>query len=271
MNSLNDAANDEMQSDSNELRRLLDFAVEIAIEAGEITLKYFRKSYSVDTKRDGSFVTQADREAEAHLRKRIMQRFPDDAILGEEDEDRPGTSDRRWIIDPIDGTFSFVHGVPMFGVLVGLEIEDEATVGVINLPATAEVISAARGLGCYLNDKRVQVSETKTLEQALVLSSDFAMCERYGFGDAGAEIQSRAKATRTWGDCYGHAMVATGRADVMLDPVMNVWDCAPLLTIVQEAGGTFTSWKGEATIRGGNAISTNGILFDEVMQIVASH
>src|SRR5207249_9829343 len=111
---------------------LLEFAVEIALEAGEITLKYFRKSYSVETKRDGSFVTQADREAEVHLRKRIMQRFSDDAILGEEGEDRAGTSDRRWIIDPIDGTFSFVHGVTMFGVLIGLEFVVEETCGVIN-------------------------------------------------------------------------------------------------------------------------------------------
>lgn len=260
-----------MTSDAKALSALLDFAVEIAMEAGEITLKYFRKSCSVETKRDGSFVTQADREAEAHLRQRIMQRFPDDAILGEEEEDRSGTSDRRWIIDPIDGTFSFVHGVPMYGVLVGLEIEGEATVGVVNLPATAEIISAARGLGCFWNDERRTVSKTQSLDQALVLSTHFEVCAQYGFGAAAAELQKRAKATRTWGDCYGHMLVATGRADVMLDPVMNVWDCAPLLPIMQESGGTFTSWKGEATIHGGNAISTNGILFDEVMGIVANY
>ena len=259
-----------MLSEANELRQLLDFAIEIATEAGEITLKYFRKSCAVETKRDGSFVTQADREAERHLRLRIARRFPDDAILGEEEEDRAGNSNRRWILDPIDGTFSFVHGVPLYGVLVGLEIEDEATLGVITLPATAEVISAAQGLGCFRNDQQVHVSATKTLDQALVLSTHFAICERYGFGPAAAEMQNRAKATRTWGDCYGHAMVATGRADVMLDPVMNVWDCAPLLPIMREAGGTFTSWKGEATIRGGNAISTNGVLFEEVMEIIKS-
>lgn len=271
MNSQSGGGNDEMISDENELRRLLDFAVEIAHEAGEITIKYFRKSCAVETKRDGSFVTQADREAEGHLRQRIIERFPEDGILGEEEADRSGNSNRRWIIDPIDGTFSFVRGVPMYGVLVGVEIDDEPVVGVVNLPATAEVISAARGLGCFWNDERSSVSKTQSLDQALVLSTQFEMCERYGFGGAAAELQKRAKATRTWGDCYGHVMVATGRADVMLDPVMNVWDCAPLLPIMQEAGGTFTSWRGEATIHGGNAISTNGILFDEVMEIVANY
>lgn len=258
-----------MTTDAKELQGLLDFAIEIADEAGEITLKYFRRSFAVETKRDGSFVTQADREAEARLRQRIIERFPEDGILGEEENDRVGISNRRWIIDPIDGTFSFVHGVPLYGVLVGLEIDDEAAVGVVNLPATRELISAARGLGCYWNDQRAQVSQTQTLDAALVLSTHFEMCERYGFGGAAAEMQSRAKATRTWGDCYGHVLVATGRADVMLDPVMNVWDCAPLLPIMQEAGGTFTSWTGESTIYGGNAISTNGNLFNEVMEIIA--
>ena len=259
-----------MTHDANEVKRLLDFAVEIAHEAGEISLRCFCQSFAVETKRDGSFVTQADREAEAHLRRRIIARFPEDAILGEEEEDRAGSSNRRWIIDPIDGTFSFVHGVPMYGVLIGIEIEDEPAVGVINLPATAETISAARGLGCFWNGQRTTVSKTSSWDQALVLSTHFDECQRYGFGAAVAEMQRRAKATRTWGDCYGHALVATGRAEIMLDPVMNVWDCAALLPILYEAGGTFTSWSGEATIRGGNAISTNGILFDEAMKIIAN-
>jgi histidinol phosphatase-like enzyme (inositol monophosphatase family) len=259
-----------MTTRSDELQKLLDFAVSIASEAGKITLKYFRKTCAVDTKLDGSFVTRADREAEAHLRARISDKFPDDAILGEEEDDRAGSSGRRWIIDPIDGTFSFVHGVPMFGVLVALEIDSDPTLGVINLPATAEIVYAARGRGCFCNGQRMRVSNTELLDEALVLSTDFETCKQYRFEDAAQRLQSRAKARRTWGDCYGHAMVATGRAEVMLDPVMNVWDCAALLPIIEEAGGTFTDWRGERTIHGGNAISTNGVLFDEVMKIVNS-
>ena len=257
-----------MSIEPRELQEALDFAVTIAREAGEITLEYFRSSFAVETKHDGSEVTIADRETEAHLRRRISERFPEDGILGEEEKEHAGSSGRRWIIDPIDGTYSFVHRVPMFGVLVALVVADDPVVGVVNLPATQELVSAARGLGCFWNGKTARVSETASLSEALMLSTDFGVCERYGFGPAAERLQSQARARRTWGDCYGYILVATGRADVMLDPVMNVWDCAPLLPILEEAGGTFTDWDGQRTIEGGNAIATNGKLFDEVMRIV---
>ncbi len=257
-----------MSIDKTELRELLDFAVDLARGAGEITLKYFRRAPETFTKSDGSFVTVADREAEAYLRRTITGRYPDDSILGEEEGESKGRSGRRWIVDPIDGTFSFVHGVPLYGVLIGLEIEGEASVGVVNIPALDELVCAAKELGCFFNDKPSSVSSLATLEESLLLSTDFRACTKYGFGKANDELQHRAKANRTWGDCYGHLLVATGRAEVMLDPVMNLWDCAALLPIIEEAGGTFTNWHGERTITGGNAISTNGVLFDEVMGIV---
>ncbi|MDT5122683.1 MAG: histidinol-phosphatase [Acidobacteriota bacterium] len=253
-----------------ELNRLLSFTVQLAREAGEITLKYFRSAFTPERKADGSFVTRADREAEAFIRARLAESFPDDAVLGEEEGTREGTSGRQWIIDPLDGTYSFVHGVPLYGVLIGLEIANEPCVGVVNLPALNEIIYAARGTGCFWNDARARVSSTSRLEDALLLSTDFGSCERYGFKRAAETLQQRAAARRTWGDCYGHVLVATGRADVMLDPVMNVWDCAPLLPILEEAGGTFTDWRGQPTIHGGNAISTNGALFDEVLKAVKS-
>lgn len=258
------------QIDDAELDRLLGFAVKLARGAGEITLKYFRAGLTPERKVDGSFVTRADREAEGFIRARLAEEFPDDAVLGEEEGAQEGTSGRRWIIDPLDGTYSFVHGVPLYGVLIGLEIADEVCVGVVNLPALDEIVYAGRGLGCFWNDKEASVSSTARLEDALLLSTDFGTSERYGFGRAAEALQSRAAARRTWGDCYGHILVATGRADVMLDPVMNVWDCAPLLPILEEAGGTFTDWRGQPTIRGGNAISTNGALFDEVLKAVNS-
>ena len=257
-----------MSADQTELRELLDFAVCLAREAGEITLKYFRQSPLTEKKADGSFVTVADREAEAYLRNAISKKFPDDGILGEEEGEQRSLSGRRWIVDPIDGTFSFVHGVPLYGVLIGLEIDGEASIGVINLPALGELVSAARRLGCAANGQRVQVSSTSRLEDALVLATDFKACEQFGFGAAAEALQQKAKATRTWGDCYGHVLVATGRADVMLDPVMNVWDCAALAPIIEEAGGTFTDWQGNRTIKGRNAVSTNGALFDDVMTTI---
>src|SRR4026209_405618 len=127
----------------NESEQLLDFAAQLARGAGDITLKYFRKTPETTTKTDGSFVTIADREAESYLRRQIAERFPDDGILGEEEGELAGRSGRRWIVDPIDGTFAFVHGVPLYGVLNALEIERELSVGVVNIPALGEIVAAA--------------------------------------------------------------------------------------------------------------------------------
>jgi histidinol-phosphatase len=257
-----------MMIEQKELRELLDFAVEIAREAGAITYSHFKGSFVPERKADNSFVTIADREAEAHLRARIEKAFPDDAILGEEQGSKAGSSGRRWILDPIDGTYSFVHGVPLYGVLIGVEVDNDPVIGVVNLPAFDEIVYAGRGLGCFWNEKPARVTATNSLKDALLLCTDFGACERYGFGPATDRLQRQAQQRRTWGDAYGHMLVATGRADIMLDPIMNIWDCAALLPIITEAGGTFTDWSGAKTISGGNAISTNGVLFDVVMKAV---
>jgi len=191
-------------------------------------------------------------------------------VVGEEEEERSGSSGRRWIIDPIDGTFAYVHGVPLFGVLIGLEVDGDYSLGVINIPVLEEMVYAAKSLGCFLNGTPARVSATANLEDALLLCTDFSACARYGFGAAANAFQQRAKTSRTWGDCYGYVLVATGRADVMLDPVMNLWDCAALLPIMEEAGGTFTDWRGERTAAAGNAVATNGVLFNEVMSVISN-
>ena len=123
----------------------------------------------------------------------------------------------------------------------------------------------ASGPEKFWNDAPARVSATESLSDALLLATDFGTCEQYGFGRAAELLQRQVHARRTWGDAYGHVLVATGRADIMLDPIMNVWDCAALLPILEEAGGTFTDWQGQKTIHGGNAISTNGALFGSVM------
>ena len=257
-----------MIPDRSELKHLLDFAVRLSREAGDITCRHFKGSFVAERKADSSFVTIADREAERSLRANIERTFPQDGILGEEEGEKIGTSQRRWIIDPVDGTYSFVHGVPLYAVLIGLEIEGESVLGVVNLPALNELVYAARGLGCFWNDAPAHVSATKSLSEALLLATDFGTCEQYGFGLAAQALQQKVNARRTWGDAFGHVLVATGRADIMLDPVMNVWDCAALSPIVEEAGGTFTDWQGVRTIHGGNAISTNGLLFEDVMETI---
>ena len=251
-------------------RTFLDFATDAAWQAGQLTLAHFQTGIAVEQKADTSLVTAADRGAEQLLRRLIEDRFPDHAIFGEEFGETDRDSTHRWIIDPIDGTQSFVRGVPLYGVLVGLEIAGEMVVGVAYLPGLGEMVAAATGEGCRWNGRPARVSDVPRLDQALVVYTDYANFARYGRADAWARLQAATYTQRGWSDCYGYCLVATGRAEVMLDPIMSPWDCAALLPILQEAGGTFTDWDGNVTIYAGNALSTNGVLFEQVMEIVQS-
>jgi histidinol-phosphatase len=254
--------------DTDDLRDLLDFAVDAAWQAGKITLEYFQTEIDITRKADSSPVTIADKRSEERLRELISARYPDHGILGEEFGELRGESPYKWIIDPIDGTRTFIRGVGFYGVLIGLEIAGRCALGVANFPALDEIVYAAEGLGCYWNGRRAYSSKVGRLDQALLLTTDIPMLYEYDFGAASEQLAATTAQQRTWGDCYGHILVATGRAELMLDPVLSVWDCAALLPILQESGGTFTDWTGTATIRGGNGVSTNGLLFEDVMQII---
>jgi histidinol-phosphatase len=246
----------------------LGFAIDAAWQAGQQTLAHFQTGVAVEQKADTSPVTIADRGAEELLRRLIESRFPDHTIVGEEFGETDRDSIYHWIIDPIDGTRSFVHGVPLYGVLIGLEVAGEMVVGVAHFPGLREMVAAAKGEGCRWNGRPAHVSNVSRLDQALVVYSDCADFAAYGQAEAWARLQRATHIQRGWGDCYGHCLVATGRAEVMLDPIMNAWDCAALLPILQEAGGTFTDWDGNATIYSGNAFSTNGTLFQQVLELV---
>lgn len=250
------------------LSDLLEFAVDLAEKAGEITLRYFQGRFVVETKADASPVTVADREAETYIRQAIESRFPSDGIVGEEFGEVRPEARRRWIVDPIDGTYSFVRGVPLFGVLIGLEREDGPVAGVIRLPALDETVAAARGEGCHWRGQRARVSNTSELGAALCLATELRPEEDPTRSAALGRLVTAVGAARTWGDCYGYALVATGRADVMVDPAMHVWDCAALLPVMEEAGGRFTDWRGERTIRGGDAVASNGALHDGVLALL---
>ncbi len=250
-------------------REWLDFAVEAAIAAGHRALGFYRTGVSVEWKADGSPVTAADRAAETVLRSAIERRFPHHAIVGEEFGELDRDATHRWYLDPIDGTQSFIRGVPLWGVLVGLEVDGEMVVGVAHLPALDETVAAAVGLGCTWDGRPARVSPVERLDDALVVYTDAADLARHR-PDAWNRLQRATRLQRGWGDCYGHCLVATGRADVMLDPVMHAWDCAPFLPILREAGGTFTDWWGRATIHGGHAISTNGRLLDALLALVGA-
>ena len=253
------------------LRTMLDFAVDAAWQAGKITLEYFQTGTAVEHKADASPVTLADRRAEQKLREYIQLAFPDHGILGEEFGEVIGRSPYRWVLDPLDGTRSFIQGVPMYGVMIGLEHQGHPVLGVVHLPALGETVYAARGDGCYWNGRRAHVSTISQLGEAVVLATSVRSLYEEGRGPVFESLQGRTRLQRTWGDCYGHILIATGRAEVMLDPILQIWDCAALQPILEEAGGTFTDWQGTPTHTGGNGLSTNGHLFEAVMEIIRSN
>lgn len=263
-----------MTPESNELTARLVLALQIAREAGKITLEHFRREdLEVEIKGDDTPVTIADQRAEEHLRNRIGEAFAHDAVVGEELTDRPGNSLFRWIVDPIDGTKSFIHGVPLYGTLIGIERDGEPVAGVIQIPALDECVYASKGQGAWYvqgqKPKRpAKVSRKAPLAQGLFLTSDAETFDEIDRRDAYDRLQSTARLTRTWGDCYGYLMVATGRAELMVDPVVAIWDVAPMLPIIEEAGGAFTDWQGRRTICSAQALATNGMLLEEVLAIV---
>lgn len=252
------------------LRSRMDFAAEIAWQAGRITLRYFQTGVEPEWKADESPVTVADRKAEKKIRAAIEKVFPEDGIVGEEFGEKPGRSGNRWLIDPIDGTKSFVQGVPLYGVLVAMEGPEEVEVGAVYLPALDEMICAARGEGCWWNGRRAGVSAVHSLEDACLCFTSWTSFAAQGRSAPWNRLADRARLVRGWGDCYGHILVATGRAEGCFDPIMNSWDCGPLLPILEEAGGTFTDWEGTRTIHGVDAFSTNGHLFPAIMEELRS-
>lgn len=253
------------------LDELLNFALDAAWQAGRVTLGYFQTGTQVERKADNTPVTIADREAEQTLRRLITERWPGHAFIGEEygrAAGNAGDGGYTWIIDPIDGTKSFVHGVPFYAVLLALVKDDQPLLGVMYFPALNEIVYAARGRGCYWNGRPAHVSNVADLKDAVLLASDLDTFARFGRERSFQRLIDATYIQRTWGDAYGYALIATGRAEVMVDPVMEVWDCGPLQVILEEAGGTFTDWKGTPTIFSREAVATNGVLFDRVMAII---
>ena len=253
--------------DAPKIRDFLDFAVDTALEAGKITMEYFLGSIDVDIKIDDTPVTQADRIAEEYIRGCIENTYPSHSILGEEAGERERGADYRWIIDPIDGTQSFIRGVPLYTVLIALEVKGEPLVGVIHNPPLQETVSGAIGVGCFYNGTPCQVSSTSKLEKAWVQVTDYADLVRRRPSFAQRLMQS-SYSCRTWGDAYGYLLVATGRADVMIDPIMKIWDIAPLKPIITEAGGVFTDLDGNPNALGESSIACNEILHKQIMQLL---
>jgi len=251
----------------------LAFATDLAYRAGRITLGYFGSGVRPDYKPDDSPVTAADRAAEQLIRAEIEKAYPGHAILGEEFGESappsiPQSITHRWLIDPIDGTKSFMRGVPLYGVLIGLEIEGTVRVGAAYYPGTDEMLCAADGLGCWWNGRRARVSETG-LERGVVCFTTYRNFEKYDRLPAWHRVQEAAYMVRGWSDAYGYLLVATGRAEAMLDPVVAVWDCGPFPVIFREAGGYYGSWDGREGHTHGEALACNATVKDGLLRLLS--
>ena len=251
------------------LQTYLDFATSLAYNAGKITLRYFNTGIRPELKENNDPVTIADREAESFIREGIERAYPSHAIVGEEYGESKGDNGNsfRWIIDPIDGTISFIRGVPLYGVLIGLEIEGVVRVGAAYFPPLDEMLCAADGLGCMWNGRRARVSQVDKLSDACVVSSDFQHLTAR-MPDVVDRFKNKKSLMRTWADAYGYLLVATGRAEVALDPRLDVYDCGPYPVILKEAGGYFGSWSGEEGHTHGEGIACNAALKLEVMKLM---
>ena len=244
---------------------LLDEAVDLLRQAGELTLRWFRDdALDIERKGDGTPVTAADKAAERFLREEIARRHPDDTIVGEEEATRVGTSGRTWTIDPIDGTKAFTHGVALYCNLLAIDDAEGPAVGVINMPALGETVWAGRGLGCTFNGRPARVSTHATIEKAHISSSSFG----HWSDDLLLRLRAEHPNLRTWGDGYGYALVATGRIEAMVDPVVALWDVAPMPIIFAEAGGRFSAWDGVTDPDRGSGIASNGLIHDELLALL---
>jgi histidinol-phosphatase len=251
--------------------KLLVAAETLSRLTGDVALGHYRSALRIEHKADGSPVTAADRAAEQAARDWIQEHFPADGVLGEEfGEERPNAR-RRWIIDPIDGTKSFVRGVPLWGSLVALCEGDAVLAGAAYFPAVGEIVVAGPGAGCWWNGQRCFVSSVTELAASTALTTDERFAERPERRRGWEALSSRVEVSRSWGDCFGYLLVATGRAEIMCDPVLSPWDAAALQPIIVEAGGVFSDWSGEATAFGGSAIATNRTLAAEARAFLSGN
>ena len=248
-------------------QKALDAAVEAARAAGAIALKYFRGRFEVTLKPDATPVTQADRDAERAIVEILGRAFPDHGVLGEEFGGH-GSTEVRWIIDPIDGTKNFVRGIPVWATLIGLEERGEITVGVIHNPVTGELYTARRGGGAFLNGERIHVSAIAELGGATLVHAGLGLFREAGRWESFVRLVDATERQRGFGDYSGYGLVAEGKAELYLEVDLKPWDLAPCKILVEEAGGRFSDLDGRPTIYSGTALATNGRLHDAALALL---
>jgi histidinol-phosphatase len=245
----------------------LEAAVRAARAGGAVALKYYRSGFDVAVKEDSSPVTQADREAEAVIVDTLSAAFPDIGFLGEE-LGRHGAQERRWIVDPIDGTRNFVRHIPIWATLIALEEAGEVTVGVIHNPVTGELYAARRGGGAWLNGERIRVSAVADLGSAHLVHAGLRLLRASGWWEGFVRLVDATERQRGFGDYLGYGLVAEGKAEIYAEADLKPWDLAAPKILVEEAGGRFTDFQGRPTIYGGTALATNGRLHEAALALL---
>lgn len=241
----------------------LAFALEAAYSAGRLTLAHFRNQLEVEIKEDATPVTIADKQAERQIRTLIQASYPGEAILGEEEGGAHDESD-RWVLDPIDGTKSFVSGVPLYATLLSYELDQESIVAACYFPALDLMLHAEKGGGAYANGRKIQVSKKSSVKGSVLACGGHRTMVQCGRMQPFLKLVDLAMATRTWGDAYGHALVAMGQIEAMIEPRVARWDVSSMALIVREAGGKFTDFKGNDVISD-EALSSNGLVHQELV------
>ena len=245
-----------------------EVAVQAAEQAGKLALSHFDCGIAIEWKPDESPVTLADKEAERQLRSTLLGKFPQDSFLGEESGEHKGSSGFRWIIDPIDGTRSFVRNIPIWATLVGLEYKDEQIAGIAVLPALRQTFRALRGEGAFRDDRPIHVSDISNLAESHIYYSSLAWFVKASKHNEFLELIARTQRQRGFGDFYGFVLVAQGSGELMIEQGVHAWDVAALKPIVEEAGGRFSDWDGTPTIHRTDVIASNGKLHDEALALL---
>lgn len=251
----------------NELNELKNFSKYLADESAKIILRYFRSKINIETKNDESPVTIADKHAEEVMRSLIEKEFPEHGILGEEFGVSNESAEYQWILDPIDGTKSFITGTVTFGTLIALLKNGQPILGVINQPVLNEFLIGDND-SAELNNVQVKVRECDKIENATLLTTDHLNIEKFQNAKAFENLMRRVKIYRQWGDCYGYYLVATGFADIMIDPIMSVWDTMALIPIIRGAGGEITDYQGNDPVKGNSTVATAGAIHNQVIAIL---
>ena len=253
-----------------QVKEFTEFIHTLAEKSGDVIRPFFSQAnLAVETKEDQTIVTQADRRAETAMRALIRKTYPHHGILGEEFGPENASAEFVWTLDPIDGTISFARGCPLFGTLIGLLHDDHPILGAIHHPLLNQ-LCIGNNTETTLNGRAVQLRETNCLSEAMLLTTDVASIDKLQKQQGFERLFRQTRLFRTWGDCYGYLLVASGGADIMLDPIMNPWDILPLIPIIRGANGVVTTWSGTDAAKGDSCVAANKTLHPKVLEILNS-